>query len=141
MATGTLTFLFTDLVDSTLLWEQRDAEMAEAVARHDQLLGDAVERYAGKVVKFQGDGLMAVFTEADSAARAAVEGQRDLAEASLPLRLGVRMGLCTGVARSQDGDLPRSGRQPGCARRRCSASGADPRRAEHGGAAGCLPAA
>ena len=104
VVSGTLTFLFTDLVDSTRLWEQREAEMAEAVVLHDAILGDAVERNGGTVVKFQGDGLMAVFVDADGAVRAAVEGQRALAGAPLPFALGVRMGLCTGTARTGDGD-------------------------------------
>jgi predicted ATPase/class 3 adenylate cyclase len=104
VAAGTLTFLFTDLVDSTYLWEQREAEMAEAVARHDAILGAVVAQSGGTVVKFQGDGLMAVFDDADAATRAAVDGQRALARAPLPLPLGVRMGLCTGASRSSDGD-------------------------------------
>jgi predicted ATPase/class 3 adenylate cyclase len=104
VTSGTLTFLFTDLADSTYLWEQREAEMAEAVARHDGLLGEVVARHAGKVVKFQGDGLMAVFDDADAAVRAAVEGQRELGRRSFPVPLGVRMGLCTGATRVREGD-------------------------------------
>lgn len=101
---GALTFLFTDLVDSTLLWEQHETEMAEAVARHDAILGDAVARNSGTVVKFQGDGLMAAFDDPDDAVRAAVEGQRALRNEDWPIPLGVRMGLCTGPARESAGD-------------------------------------
>jgi Adenylate and Guanylate cyclase catalytic domain len=99
-----VTFLFSDLVDSTLLWEQRERDMAGAVARHDLILGEVVSRNAGAVVKFQGDGLMAVFDDADAAVRAAVDGQRALGAEDWSVPLGVRMGLCTGTARASKGD-------------------------------------
>ena len=40
------TFLFTDIEASTRLWEEHPSEMAEALARHDAILNDAVA--AGK---------------------------------------------------------------------------------------------
>jgi class 3 adenylate cyclase len=103
---GTLSFLFTDLADSTLLWEQREPEMATAVARHDSILSEEVERQGGRVVKSRGDGLMAVFADADAdaAVRAAVEGLRALGGVDWSVPLGVRMGVCTGPAREADGD-------------------------------------
>jgi len=39
---GTVTFLFTDIADSTALWERGRAAMASAVARHLALFRDAV---------------------------------------------------------------------------------------------------
>jgi predicted ATPase/class 3 adenylate cyclase len=104
LPSGTITFLFTDLVDSTLLWEQQPDAMRNAVSLHDRILGEAVSRHGGVVLKFQGDGLMAVFDDADAAVRAAVDGQRDLRDATSPVALGVRMGLSTGFARERDGD-------------------------------------
>jgi predicted ATPase/class 3 adenylate cyclase len=104
VSSGTLSFLFTDLADSTLLWEQREPEMAAAVARHDSILTGEVERQGGRVVKWRGDGLMAVFADADAAVRAAVEGLRALGGVDWSVPLGVRMGVCTGPAREADGD-------------------------------------
>ncbi len=104
MPSGTLSFLFTDLADSTLLWEQREREMAGAVARHDSILTVEVERQGGRVVKSRGDGLMAVFADADAAVRAAVEGLRALGGEDWSVPLGVRMGVCTGPAREAGGD-------------------------------------
>ena len=40
---GTVTFLFTDLVGSTRLWEEHPDVMQTAMARHDELLRGAVE--------------------------------------------------------------------------------------------------
>ncbi len=94
---GTVTFLFTDIEGSTLRWE-RDAEaMRVALAAHDDLLRDVVERHGGWVFKHSGDGVCAAFGSAQAAAEAAVDTQRSL-------ELPVRMGLCTGEAESRDDD-------------------------------------
>ncbi|MFN2138830.1 MAG: adenylate/guanylate cyclase domain-containing protein, partial [Candidatus Promineifilaceae bacterium] len=68
---GTLTFLFTDIEDSTMLWERYGEGMRPALARHDALLRAAVEEHGGRVVKTTGDGLMAVFESAAAAQEAA----------------------------------------------------------------------
>jgi hypothetical protein len=43
LPTGTVTFLFTDLDGSTRLWEEHPDAMRDALARHDEILRDAVE--------------------------------------------------------------------------------------------------
>jgi hypothetical protein len=42
VATGTLAFLFTDIAGSTRLWETLPVAMAGALARHDEILRDAI---------------------------------------------------------------------------------------------------
>ena len=42
MPSGTVTFLFTDLVASTRLWETHGEVMRVALARHDEILRDAI---------------------------------------------------------------------------------------------------
>src|SRR5262245_30944753 len=103
---GTVTFLFTDLEVSTRLWEQEPDAMRAALARHDSILREAVAKSGGEVVKGTGDGLHAVFATADAAVRAAVAGQRALAEQAWGVseQLCVRMGLHTGAAELRDGD-------------------------------------
>ena len=44
LPSGTLTFLFTDLEGSTRLWELHPDAMQAALARHDEILRDAVAR-------------------------------------------------------------------------------------------------
>ena len=61
LPSGTVTFLFTDLEGSTRLWEEFPNEMRAALARHDEILRDAVEQRDGHVVKTTGDGLHAAF--------------------------------------------------------------------------------
>ena len=103
---GTVTFLFTDLEGSTRLWEQQPDAMKEALARHDEILREAVEAHGGHVVKTTGDGFHAVFVAAGDAVEAAVEAQRALSSDSWGDigRLRVRMGLHTGVEEPRDGD-------------------------------------
>jgi len=78
LPSGTVTFLFTDLEGSTRLWEEHPEAMQAALARHDEILRDAVDAHAGHVVKTTGDGAHAVFATALDAALAALEAQRML---------------------------------------------------------------
>jgi class 3 adenylate cyclase len=47
LPTGTVTFLFTDLEGSTRLWQEHPEEMRRALARHDELLREAIEGHSG----------------------------------------------------------------------------------------------
>src|SRR5215470_14335295 len=106
LPTGTVTFLFTDLEGSTRLWEQYPEAMKEALARHDEILRDAINTYNGHVVKMTGDGAHAAFSDARAAVLAARDAQIALlAEAwGEPGPLRVRMGVHTGPADARDGD-------------------------------------
>jgi predicted ATPase/class 3 adenylate cyclase len=106
LPSGTVTFLFSDLEGSTRLWEEHREAMRAALARHDQILRNAVEARGGQVVKSTGDGLHAVFTAADDAVAAAVDAQCGLSTESWGEtgELRVRMGLHTGTAERRGGD-------------------------------------
>ena len=47
LPSGTVTFLFTDLEGSTRLWEDHPDSMHGALARHDELVREAIEPRAG----------------------------------------------------------------------------------------------
>ena len=104
--TGTLTFLFTDIEGSTKLWERHPEAMQTALARHDEILREAIELHGGYVFKTVGDAFCATFSTATGALEAALESQRKLIssewEQTGPLR--VRMALHTGAAEERDGD-------------------------------------
>jgi len=76
--TGTVTFLFTDIEGSTRLWEEDEAAMQRALARHDELLRQAIEAKGGHVFKTVGDAFCAAFPTAPGALEAALEAQRML---------------------------------------------------------------
>jgi len=78
--TGTVTFLFTDIEDSTPLWEQHPEAMKDALARHDVLLRQAIEERGGYVFKTVGDEFCSSFSVAPDALAAALAGQQALAQ-------------------------------------------------------------
>ncbi|HXY95125.1 MAG TPA: adenylate/guanylate cyclase domain-containing protein [Acidimicrobiia bacterium] len=106
LPTGTVTFLFTDLEGSTRLWEEHPDAMQAALARHDEILRDAIATHDGHVVKMTGDGVHAAFTTAADALEAAAAAQRALYDEAWGITgpLKVRMGLHTCEAELRDGD-------------------------------------
>jgi predicted ATPase/class 3 adenylate cyclase len=104
--TGTVTFLFTDIVGSTRLWEDHADSMGRALARHDAILRDIVEAHGGVVFKTTGDGAYAAFAAASAAVGAAVAAQRALTIEGWPpdAVIAARMAVHTGVAEARDGD-------------------------------------
>ena len=106
LPTGTVTFLFTDLEASTRLWQEHPDAMQGALARHDEIVREAIEASGGCVVKTTGDGFHAVFATAHDAVLGAIDAQRAI-EAETWDQIGafrVRMGLHTGEAGQRDGD-------------------------------------
>jgi predicted ATPase/class 3 adenylate cyclase len=106
LPTGTLAFLFTDIVGSTVLWERQPQAMERALARHDALLRQAIDADGGQVVRTAGDAFHAVFTTAAAALDAALAIQRSLAaEPWGPVgAIQVRVAVHVGTAQLRDGD-------------------------------------
>src|SRR5438445_642167 len=94
---GIITFLFTDIEQSTRRWEEQPDAMRLALARHDSTLKSAVEGHGGSLFKHTGDGVVAAFASARSAIDAAIAAQRQL-------ELPVRIGICTGEAECRGDD-------------------------------------
>jgi len=105
-ASAVTTFLFTDIEDSTRLWEQEPERMRPALACHDALARTAVECHRGTVVKTTGDGLYAAFDQPLDAIGATLQLQQALtdSEATNGIALRVRCGLHLGVVERRDND-------------------------------------
>jgi class 3 adenylate cyclase len=105
---GVVTFLMTDVVESTPLWLQSRASMYKAMRRHDQLLTAAIEGNNGIVLKERGEGdsFFAVFLRATDAVAAAVDAQMAIQNEPWPerLTLAVRMAVLTGEADAHERD-------------------------------------
>jgi predicted ATPase/class 3 adenylate cyclase len=104
-----VTFMFTDIEGSTRLERAAgSAAWAGLVARHDDLLREAIERYGGVVVKTEGDAFFAAFAEPLGGASAAVAAQRAIAGEPWPpdVLVRVRMGLHLGEGRLRQGSPP-----------------------------------
>ena len=100
-ADGTVTLVFTDIVDSTVLTARLgDHTWMEIVRRHHDVIAVTTVAHGGKVVETQGDGAMLVFGSARRAVACAQEIQlaigRAFERASPPIR--VRIGIHTGDA-------------------------------------------
>ena len=95
---GVVAFLFTDLEESTRLWEQYPERMPDAYLLHDALLRAAVSENDGVVYKVIGDAFQVAFPTPGAAARAAYAAQRALTTAAWPtaepLRVRMALHLC-----------------------------------------------
>jgi len=61
LPSGTVTFWFTDVEDSTRRWAEDEAGMRALIAQHDAIIDDVLAGHAGALVKHNGDGIDAVF--------------------------------------------------------------------------------
>ncbi len=106
LPSGTITFLFTDIEGSSRLWEQHPEAMRGALARHDEILRDALESQGGYIFKTMGDAFCAAFDIAHAALTSALLAQRRLHTESWAGVQAVksRMALHTGAAELRDGD-------------------------------------
>jgi class 3 adenylate cyclase len=106
---GTITMVFTDIVDSTdLVHQLADRRWLEVLGRHDAIIRGLVAHFHGTEVKAQGDGFLLTFPSARHALLFAISVQRDLAEQrnrdrSFPVK--VRIGVHTGEVLRADGDV------------------------------------
>ena len=106
LPSGTVTFLFTDIQDSTRLWDQDPKTMSQALVRHDEIIERLTQQYNGFIVRPRGEGdsRFAVFVRAMDGVVAAAAIQRAFAAESWPreISLSIRMGLHTGEGETQD---------------------------------------
>lgn len=106
LPTGAVTFVFTDVVDSTHHWEVDHLAMGAAMEQHDEVMAAAVESHSGTIVKQTGDGIFAAFDSALDAIVAAQTirteiQQRDWGSIE---HFAVRVGVHTGEANLRGDD-------------------------------------
>lgn len=103
LPSGTVTFLFTDIEGSTKLAQEHPNEMPALLARHNEILHQAIQNQSGYVFQIVGDSFSAAFHSATDAVNAAVIAQRSLqTEAWNPAPIKVRIGIHTGEAQLND---------------------------------------
>ena len=95
---GTVTFVFTDVEDSTELLKRLGDGYAELLSAHRRIVRDTFTASDGIEMDTQGDAFFYVFSRARDAVAAAVEAQRAHAAATWPdgATVRVRIGLHTG---------------------------------------------
>ncbi len=114
----TVTVLFCDLVGSTAFAESVETETArDVMSRYYDMVQAAIDENDGTVIKFIGDGAMAMFgvpeVAEDDAQRAVTAGQQlqrrfaevaELVHRRFDLDVGLRVGINTGEIVIADGD-------------------------------------
>ena len=104
---GTITFLFTDIEGSTMLWERFPQAAGEALVLHDGVLRKAITDHVGYIFKSKGDGFCAAFSTAANALEAALESQSVIQNEMWPEpieEIKVRMAIHSGTADAREGD-------------------------------------
>jgi class 3 adenylate cyclase len=97
-SSGLVTFMFTDIVDSTNLSHARgESNWIKSVQEHFAEIDQAVTAQEGTVVKTLGDGAMAVFPTARGAANAALAIQASQADPGIRVRIGVHTGEAVAI--------------------------------------------
>jgi class 3 adenylate cyclase len=106
---GTITMLFSDIVDSTALNASLgDTVWFDLLGRHNEIIRYEESRYRGMEVKAQGDGFLLTFPSARHALLFAISVQRSLEaerQRDPSFVLHVRIGIHTGEVIQQEGDL------------------------------------
>ncbi len=105
LPTGTVTFLFTDIVGSTQLLHELGPDYDAVFTAHQQLLRSAFHAHHGHEVDTQGDAFFVAFQRASDALACAVAAQQALAAYPWPdgHPIEVRMGLHIGEPRIVEG--------------------------------------
>jgi predicted ATPase/class 3 adenylate cyclase len=103
---GTVTFLLTDVVGSTGMWEADAGAMSNALARHDEIVAEAVQRGNGVLIKARGEGdsTFTVFARASDSVVAALSLVSALSRESWPdtAHISVRAAIHAGEAEARD---------------------------------------
>jgi len=106
LPTGTLTLLFSDIEGSTLMLNRLGTRWGEALSAQRSILREVFDEHGGHEMGTEGDSFFVVFSSAQRALLAAIQGQRRLQQHPWPdgVPLKVRMGLHTGEPdRHEDG--------------------------------------
>ncbi len=101
---GTVSFLFTDLVNSTRhLQAVGDEEGSRLFRAHHKLMTAAVTACGGQELQWLGDGLLAVFSSAADAVRCAISVQQTARRPVEGIRFEIRVGIHCGEALRHNG--------------------------------------
>jgi class 3 adenylate cyclase len=75
---GDICCVFTDIIDSTTIWEYNQRAMQAALTIHDSILRTELFNFGGYEVKPLGDGFLATFSKPESALKFCLSTQRKL---------------------------------------------------------------
>jgi len=121
-----LTLMFTDIVGSSALAEERGNEFAMKVVRvHNMIVKSTISHYGGQYIKHTGDGILAAYDDAQMAVKGGAVIQRCVREHNTEfpdLPLDLRIGLNGGETITEGDDV--FGSSVNLASRVCALAGA-----------------
>ena len=101
---GTLTLLFTDLVNSTEHLQRTGDEAGDRLFRaHHRLISEAVAAAAGEELEWLGDGALVAFSSTADAVRCAIAVQQTARRPIAGARFEIRIGIHVGEVLRRDG--------------------------------------
>ena len=101
---GTVTLLFTDLVNSTAHLQQAGDETgANLFQAHHKLLAEAITATGGEELQWLGDGVLAAFSSTADAARCAISIQQNARRPTPGAHFEIRIGIHLGEVLRRDG--------------------------------------
>ncbi|TFB10343.1 tetratricopeptide repeat protein [Candidatus Marinimicrobia bacterium MT.SAG.3] len=85
--------MFTDMVGYTAIMQKAELKARELVQNHREIIKPLIEKHAGEVIQYVGDGTFSTFGSAIEAVNCAIEIQRSLKDnEELSLRIGIHVG-------------------------------------------------
>ena len=107
--TGTVTFMFTDIYESSSMVDRLGDNKARIVLKdHERITRQEIEKHNGYEVKAQGDGFMVAFSSAREAVQCSISVQRAMSRYRIVnpgQPINVRIGLNTGEAITDENDF------------------------------------
>jgi class 3 adenylate cyclase/tetratricopeptide (TPR) repeat protein len=101
---GTVTLLFTDLVDSTRHLQRAGDEAGQRLfGAHHKVMTESIDANGGQELEWLGDGVLAVFSSAADAVRCAILMQHTARRPLAGQRFEIRIGLHAGEALRREG--------------------------------------
>ena len=101
---GTVTFLFSDVVGSTRLWAENPDAMSASLRIHDEIFREAAAKLGGHIFATAGDSFAVAFDRASAAVECAELVQQALADVDWGTwpALSIRIGIHQGEAEERD---------------------------------------
>ena len=94
---GSMTLIFTDIYKSSVLWGDKPADMAVALALHNEICRSLLDEFEGYEVKTIGDAFMLAFARPEKAVYFSCEFQRRLYDAPWPAGILEHPAACPDV--------------------------------------------
>ena len=101
---GTVTLMFSDLVNSAALLQQSGDETGADLFRvHHKLIAEAISATGGDELEWLGDGVLAAFSSTADAVRCAIAIQQSARRSTAGARFEIRIGIHLGEVLHRDG--------------------------------------